>query len=176
MGLELAWSIGFATFMVAAMISDVQTRRIPNGLVLAGLAFALVLRATAGTAVIDGVIGAFLAFAIVLPLFALRALGGGDAKLIAALGAFTGPSGLLDVLLASAVAGGVLGVVVALRRGVLLPVVLGAKDLIAHGLSFGRSGERPTLDSRAAVTVPYGAAVATGSLFAWFVLLERAPW
>ena len=97
-------------------------------------------------------------------------------KLIAALGAFTGPSGLLSALLASAVAGGILGIAFALRRGVLLPVMMSAKDLMTHGLTLGRSGERLTLESSTALTVPYGAAIACGSLFAWFALLERAPW
>ena len=176
MELELAWSIGFVALMVTAMVSDVSTRRIPNGLVLAGLTFALALRATAGLAIVDGLTGAALALAIVFPLFTLRALGGGDVKLIVALGAFTGPSGLFSALLASAVAGGVLGIAVALRRGVLLPAMMSAKDLVTHAAWFGRRGERVTLESPAALTVPYGAAIATGSLYAWFVLLEQVPW
>jgi prepilin peptidase CpaA len=49
-------------------------------------------------------------------LFRFAELGGGDAKLIAALGLLVGPVGLLIVLFGMAIAGGVLSLV-AMARG-----------------------------------------------------------
>ena len=48
-------------------------------------------------------------------LFRFAKLGGGDAKLIAALGLLVGPVGLLIVLFGMAIAGGVLSLVAMLR-------------------------------------------------------------
>lgn len=161
-------SLAFVAVMVAALFWDVASRRIPNGLVLLGVAIALVLRSIAGAAAFGaGVLGASLALGFGLPLFALRALGGGDVKLLVAVGAFLGPGDFVSALLASAIVGGVIGVLVALRRGVLLPVLYGVKDLLLHAATRGRSGTRVTLDSPGALKVPYGAAIAIGSLATW---------
>ena len=47
-------------------------------------------------------------------LFALGMLGAGDAKLLAAIGAWVGPTGMVWVLLLTGVAGGVLALAMAL--------------------------------------------------------------
>ncbi len=170
--MSLIPTLCFVAVMAIAMISDVRTGRIPNRLVVAGFAIALVLQATLGvTALIDGLLGAGLAILVTLPFFALGAIGGGDSKLFAVVGAFTGPAGFIIALLASAVVGGVIGVAAAIRRGVMIPVLLGCKDLMLRIVTFGRRGERMTLDSPGAITIPYGAAIAIGSIAAWFLFL-----
>jgi prepilin peptidase CpaA len=162
-------TITFVSVMLAALGWDVATRRIPNALVVVGVLCALALRSAAGPAALwAGMTGAAIAFAIALPLFALRAMGGGDVKLFAAVGAFLGPSLFLPAFVASAIVGGVLGIVYAVRRGVLLPVMLSSKDLMVNAATLGRSGERPKLGKPGAVTVPYGAAIAIGSVAVWF--------
>jgi len=167
----------FAALMLAALCWDVVTRRIPNGLVATTFTVALVLRYVAGWGAVGaGLLGACLALLILMPLFALRAMGGGDVKLFVAVGAFLGPAGFVAALLASAIAGGVLGLAIAIRKGVLLPVLHGSKDLAVHGLTLGRAGARPTLDAPGAITVPYGAAIAIGSTAAWLMLGGIAPW
>ena len=99
----------------------------------------------------------------------LTAIGGGDAKLFAVVGAFMGPKGFAAALLASAVVGGVLAIVVTLRRGVLLAVLLSCRDLLLRALTLGRFGERLTLASPGAITIPYGVAIAVGSIAVWFI-------
>ncbi len=135
-----------------------------------GLAAALALRALPGPdPVLPGLAGAGIALAFGLPLFALRGLGGGDVKLLAAVGAFLGPGRLITALLAAGVAGGVLAVAVALRRGVLLPALLGTGGLLRRWATLGRAGERRTLASPGAITVPYGVAIAVGAVVGWFL-------
>ena len=51
-------------------------------------------------------------FALGAAAFAARILGGGDVKLLAAIGLFAGPAGTLDLLLVTALTGGVLGIAV----------------------------------------------------------------
>ncbi|MGH7500910.1 MAG: A24 family peptidase [Longimicrobiales bacterium] len=163
-------TIAFVAVMVAALGWDVATRRIPNALVLVGLLCALALRSAVGPGALwSGMLGGTMAFAITLPLFALRAMGGGDVKLFAAVGAFLGPAAFLSAFVASALVGGVLGIGYAVRRGVLLPVMLGSKDLLVNAATLGRAGERPKLGKAGALTVPYGAAIAIGSLAVWFL-------
>ena len=171
--MEMYWiaSIVFCAVMVTALSFDVVTRRIPNALVLVGLLSALVLRSVVGPSpLLAGFLGAGLALALTFPLFALRAMGGGDVKLLVAVGAFMGPAGFLPAFVASAIAGGVLGVVMAVRRGVVVPVMLSSKDLLVNAATLGRAGERPTLDTPGAMKVPYGAAIAVGSVIVWFVI------
>jgi hypothetical protein len=55
------------------------------------------------------------------------------------------------------------------RRGVVLPVLFRSRELVGHWASGGRAGERLTLASPGAVTIPYGVAIAVGSLAAWFL-------
>lgn len=52
-----------------------------------------------------------------MPIFALGGMGAGDVKLLAALGAWLGPGPIVWVALFSLVAGGVLGLLVALGHG-----------------------------------------------------------
>ncbi len=63
--------------------------------------------------------GMGLALVIHLPLFALRATGGGDVKLMAALGALMGVDQWLRMFLISAILGGVVALVLVLMRGAL---------------------------------------------------------
>jgi prepilin peptidase CpaA len=164
-------TVVFISIMAVAMFADVRTNRIPNAVVGAGLVLALVLQSAAGwSALGSGFLGAALALLLTIPLFALGAIGAGDSKLFAVVGAFMGPQGFIMALLASAVIGGVLGVGAAIRRGVILPVLIGCKDLVVHALTLGRHGARTTLETPGAVTIPYGAAIAVGSVAAWFVL------
>lgn len=161
----------FIAVMGVALVSDIRTHRIPNALIGAGLVVALALEGAAGFGALSAaLLGAALAFLVAFPLFALGAIGGGDAKLFLVVGAFMGPAGFFYALLASAIAGGVLAVAVSARRGVILPMLLGCKDLVVHTVTFGRSGARPSFEDPGAVTVPYGVAIAVGSVATWFLL------
>jgi prepilin peptidase CpaA len=60
--------------------------------------------------------GFLLGGALGTGLFALGAFGGGDVKLIAALGAILGPVGLIYMLFWTALAGGALALAAAARR------------------------------------------------------------
>jgi prepilin peptidase CpaA len=170
-------SIALGVVMVAAMTWDLVRRRIPNALVITGLVLGAAIRFTVSDAsLVHGLMGAGLALVLTFPLFALRAMGGGDVKLFTVVGMFLGPMGFFLALLVSAVAGGAIGLLAAIRSGVILPVLLRTKDLGVNALTLGRKGERTTLESPTAVTVPYGAAIAIGSLAVWFIYSPGGPW
>ena len=88
----------FTHFFVGALlalacISDVRTRRIPNALTFSAVATAVVFHlltggwSAAGWSFAGCLLGALLFF----PMFALRGMGAGDVKLLAAVGAWLGP-------------------------------------------------------------------------------------
>jgi prepilin peptidase CpaA len=156
-----------------AVYTDLKERRIPNKLTVSGLfvglAFAAVLEGGFPTM---GLLGAGLALILSFPVVALGALGAGDAKLLAAVGSFVGPAGVVSVLLYGALAGGVLALAVAFRRGTLWAVIKNSLKLFLHTITLGRYGERFGLDSPGAQTVPYGVAIAAGALATWFAPLS----
>jgi prepilin peptidase CpaA len=152
--------------LLAAAVTDVRTRRIPNVLSAGGLLLALGIRLVAGDgALVQGLLGAGLALAVALPLFATGGFGGGDAKLLIAMGAFLGPEAFTVGALAAALVGGVMSVMASVRAGVLLPVLLGSRDLLRSGAGLLRG--RPMEAAGAGrVHVPYAVAIAIGGAFA----------
>jgi prepilin peptidase CpaA len=167
-------SVAISALMLAAAWTDLRNRRIPNVLTLSGFGFAIALRLLAGPgAGIDGVTGALLAFVLCLPFFVLGVLGGGDVKLLMALGAFTGPRDLLVAMLLIASIGGIIAAVDAARRGILLPVLYNCGNILKHWATLGRRGSNRSLATTGALAIPYGVAIAVGSLVWWFAQVKR---
>ena len=104
---------------VIACVFDLRSHRIPNSLTFTAAAAALVLQGMTGgvPGLVTSVIGLLVGLAVFFPFFALGGLGAGDVKLLAALGAWLGAPTVLQVSFYSAIAGGVLGTIVALRAG-----------------------------------------------------------
>jgi prepilin peptidase CpaA len=111
--LKLAPLIGV---LIAAAITDLRDRRIPNVLTLsllaAGLCRGAMLGSWAGLG--HASLGMLAGAAIPLFLFAISALGGGDVKLMAAIGAWVGAGPVLMILAVEAV----LGLVIVLFQAV----------------------------------------------------------
>jgi prepilin peptidase CpaA len=106
---------------VAACVTDLRSRRIPNwltfGAAVAAMAFAGIAHGLSGLgyAAAGWAVGCLL----FLPWFLLGGMGAGDVKLLAALGAWLGPWDAVWVALYAAIAGGVLAIVVSLAGGYL---------------------------------------------------------
>lgn len=161
-------TIVFIVLVAMAAWTDVRSRRIPNEIVVTGFGVALLLRAMVGFDVhVDGLQGAGLAFLVVLPLFALRAIGGGDAKLVIMVGAFMGPERLVPALLVTGIVGGVMAVGAMIRQRAALRVLRSTVGLVTYGVTLGRAGTRTTVDMPGVITVPYGVAIAIGAVVGW---------
>lgn len=162
-------ALAFVVLAVAAGVYDVLTRRIPNGLTLTILLAGLAFRAQAGVAELgSGVVGAGLAFLLAVGLFRIRALGGGDGKLLIGVGAFLGLERLPGALLLIGVLGGLLGVVEAVRQGVILPAVLSTGRMLRRWLMPWKSREERAIHPVGTATMPYGVAISAGSIIWWF--------
>lgn len=104
--------------MILASIQDLRRREIPDSIPIA-VALITVLAAVSGVAQVTwiGIAAGFaIALAIGLPLFACGGVGGGDIKLVAALGAYLGPQAFLHTMFWVAVCGGLLAAVAACQR------------------------------------------------------------
>ena len=102
---------------IAAVI-DLRTRRVPNALTVAIASAGLMLAASGagrvGLAAAGG--GCLVGVLVMLPGHLLGKTGGGDVKLMGAFGTLLGPAGILAAYLFTAIAGGVLALIVALHR------------------------------------------------------------
>jgi prepilin peptidase CpaA len=160
---QLGCLIAFALILVAAGWQDLRSMRIADGLSLAIIA-SFALWASAGL-VLDKMSGATLGltlacsvgvFAVGALAFAVGALGGGDVKLLSAASLYAGPSLVVDLLLITALVGGVLAMAV-LAGAPIGPETAGSDGTMRAKL---RSG------------LPYGPAIAAGGL--WVAALLAA--
>lgn len=115
-----------ALLLVAAGWFDVRERRIPNSLVTTGTVFAFTAHGllpesagflSGGIGLTSAIAGLLLGAAALFPLYAVGAMGAGDVKLLAMLGAFLGPQHILGAVLFSLVSGSLISLaVIAARR------------------------------------------------------------
>lgn len=156
-----------AAVLVPAAIFDVRTRRIPNGLSLAGALIGLAMHV--GYAGLDGALaslsGLGLALVIGFLFFAMGWLGAGDAKLLAAIGAIVGLSLTLEFLFWIALSGGLVAVAALALRGVLLGMLKRFWATLAISMATKRWSYIPPSDTET-VEVPYAVSIALGSLIA----------
>lgn len=167
-----------AGVLLLAVLFDLSTRRIPNGLTLAAM-----LAGVAWHGVTGGGWGLVLSLeglsvaALGLTLWLARALGAGDVKLLGAVGALMGPIFLLWTLPGMIFAGALLALATALMRGVLRKtvanVLLALPVMQASGIGAGMSGLESV--SRAG-RMPMAPAIALGAVFAFYRLHLRLTW
>jgi len=168
--LEQLPSVDLLALLLAAVAcaSDIRTRRIPNSIVLIGSAAGLTVNA-----LIDGAtgVGASLAGGVVglclfLPFFVLGGMGGGDVKLMAALGSILGPGSIFRLAAAAAVVGGACALVTAAWNGRLGEMLRNTARLVSF---WARSGLVPSpeqnLRTPGALKIPYAVPILMGTLF-----------
>jgi prepilin peptidase CpaA len=107
--------------------------------------------------------GILTGFAVFLPLYLLRALGAGDVKLMATIGAFLGPIPTLGAALLTLLAGGVLSLIVALWSGSLMRVLSNMRLMGMIALSAGRNSRMSMRDVQTTGRLPYALAIAAGT-------------
>ncbi|MBI4891597.1 MAG: prepilin peptidase [Acidobacteria bacterium] len=151
-----AFPIAVAVFLgIAACITDLRDRTVPNWIpvaaLLAGLGYHMVAGGWRGFALSAG--GAACGFAVFLPLYLLGGMGGGDVKLTAGFGALLGLPDLWQAVLWMCLAGGIAAAVVVYWR-LFTPRVP------------GRTGKKLDCDA-----IPYAPAIAAG---AWMALWVRS--
>jgi prepilin peptidase CpaA len=152
--------------LVAAVVTDVRTRRIPNWLTGAifGAGFGIAFGGGAVTPA-QAALGMLAGFLLMLPGHLIGATGAGDVKLMAAIGTVVGPGLIVRAFLYTAVAGGIFAVAVAARRGLLADTLHGTTRLVTAPSAARQAIEAPSRANRFA----YGPAIAVGTFIAMLV-------
>ena len=175
--LALAPHIALALVVAMAACIDWRRRRIPNWLTLTlAVAGLLVAGPRADMTFWQSAGGLAVGFFVPFVLFSLGMLGAGDAKLLAAIGAWMGPSGTIWVLLFAAIAGGVMSVALASRDrrlGVLFrnTGLIGLNLLTTRQTGFASAGEVARCEALKKATLPYAVAILAGLVGAQAMML-----
>ena len=154
--------------VTAAAIKDLESRRIPNLLLLAGVLGGLLLHLLSPrpvTALLGALGGCATGLAVLLPFYLLRGMAAGDVKMMAAVGVFTGPGDALRIAVLAWCAGGLMALAILVVKGrlrlalanlwgMLLPMLLRLQRLPSAD-----QGGRPSAGS-----IPYGLAIAAGTI------------
>ena len=150
--------------LLVATVVDLRTRRIPNWLTgtmaIAGLGLAAL--GWGSVSVGAAMLGCVVGLVLMLPGHVLGATGAGDVKLMAAVGTLLGPLVVVNAVLFTAIAGGVLAVTVAIQRRRLALTLAGTGRMIAAPSDIKGEIASGVPASRFA----YGPAVAAGSMLA----------
>lgn len=162
-------AIGAVILGAVAAIFDVATRRIPNlltfGTALLAIAFHSWTAGLSGLGV--SLLGWLVGVVLFFPFFALGGMGAADVKLVGAIGALVGPVAVIWVAVCSAIAGGVLALLVALVHGRSRETF----DNLHQLLLFWRvMGPRPlpqlTLQQGTGLRLAYAVPIAAGTVIA----------
>lgn len=144
---------------------DVRYRRIPNAFVLATLAGGIAINSIFGGLVglYGSLGGCALAFGLMFMLHIFGAMGAGDVKLFAAIGAVTGASLVLPTFLVVILTGGLLAVVSIVRAGVVITTMQRVLQILV-GMLPGWEMPKFAVPADRRHTIPYGVAITIGSI------------
>jgi prepilin peptidase CpaA len=153
---------GAVLLALAAGWTDLRSRRIPNWLTVPALLIGVVANTVVSglSGLKASLLGAGLGLALLLPFVLLRSLGAGDWKLAGALGAFTGPARLIDLLLGSIAVAGVMAIALVIYKRRTRQTLRNIGHILISLVTFRLPGTQVSLDNPESLKVPYGVALA----------------
>jgi prepilin peptidase CpaA len=159
--------------VITAAVFDIRSRRIPNWLTLSGIVLGFALNALLYYPYpLEGLknsgLGMLFAFAVYFVLYLIHAMGAGDVKLMAAIGAIlASPFGWFKLFIVTALIGGVFALVLLLSKGRLRKTFWNVAYLVnelGHARAPYMSREELDVKSPKAVTLPHGFTIAVSCL------------
>lgn len=180
---------GVIIALAIAVFTDLRTRRVSNAVVVAGAVVALIASglgtasngATPGTGGFVGLLSALagiaVGFAALFPLYALRAMGAGDVKLMMMVGAFLGPMNTLGAVVLTFLAGGVLAIVMALWQRSYRQLATNLRFMLTTSAVRVAGGDSPRFEplAQTAGRMPYAVAIAAGTVLQ-LILVRSGGW
>ena len=144
---------------------DVRYRRIPNAFVLATLTSGVAINSIFGglTGLYQSLAGCALAFTLMFLLHVFGAMGAGDVKLFAAIGAVTGAPLVLQTFVVVILTGGLLAVITIARAGVVITTMQRVLQIFV-GMLPGWEMPKFAVPPDRRHTIPYGVAITIGSI------------
>jgi prepilin peptidase CpaA len=156
--------IALPFILAFACYGEIKERRIPNWLTLGGIVLGLGSAAIEGgvQGLSDSALGLAIAGGLFLPFCLLGVVGGGDMKLMAAVGAITGWPMVLRVVTDTCIAGGLIAIAIMAWNGVLLTTLADVFRIMVGMPRRKRGLRNPPM-------VPYALAITIGTLVAVFI-------
>lgn len=159
-----------AIIMGIAFTTDYKASRIPNNLVLAGIAGGLFINLFNG---MEGLLfalkGMAFGFGVLLVIYMLGGVGAGDVKLFAALGAISGVNFTLSTLVYSLFAAAVIGIIMVALKGELGLRMKKLFYTVVAVVTLGRIKIISNLKESQGFRFPFMYAVLPGLLLAYFM-------
>lgn len=166
--MSLVSTIVLLIVVAAAAYTDVRHGKIYNALTIPAMIAGLAISAAGGLKGLEqNLLGLGAGLALGGILMAAARLGGGDAKLMMAIGALKGVNFLIWSFLLGAVAGGLIAAVMLARRRVL------ARALLTTGHAAIQTAVFHTavpIDAQTEARMPYSTAIAAGCIIALLML------
>lgn len=174
---SISMLVALFTLCALAVVHDLLFRRIPNGLVVAGIALGILFQSFAplgeglfafpagSLGFTAGLLGGLTGLGIFMPMYLLRAMGAGDVKLLAMIGVWFGPTGVAWAALWTLLAGGVMALAVALWSGELRRVLHNLHFMLMTTLLHVQAGHGAAIQAPAQTTghLPYAVAIVAGT-------------
>jgi prepilin peptidase CpaA len=176
---QIALYVVLGVALAISVVTDVRSRLIYNVVTFPTMGLALLLRlalvgvrgetfAEAQLGLLPGVIGLAVGWFAFYLMYLLGGMGGGDVKLMGAVGAALGFPVILYALMFTALVGGLQAILVLLWDGSLAKTMVNAGRRVAHALHLRRIEEGGEPERK---YVPYGVAIALGTVWAvWWDL------
>jgi len=178
------------TLVLAAAVYDVRYRRIPNWLTAGGVLVGLVMNAflgdwrspTPSSQVWPGLrfalVGLGIGFGVYFALYALRAMGAGDVKLMAAVGAMVGWQDWFGIFVFTAIVGGLMALILVIAKKRAMKTFWNVGFILSE-MTSGRpaylKNEELDVKSSKALGLPHGAVIAVAVLFFLAASAHFAP-
>jgi prepilin peptidase CpaA len=162
--LTIAVTVAFVAVCIA---TDVRTRRIPNLICGLGMVIGLALNTIHGgsAGLLASASGLLVAVALLLFPFAMGGLGGGDVKMMGAIGALLGPRTTLEGLLVGMMLGGAIMMIHLARRHRLRETVVNVSTMAtASVLSVSLEPLRVSAAQPGAIALPYSIPLGLGTI------------
>jgi prepilin peptidase CpaA len=167
--------------LLAAAVFDVLYRRIPNWLTVGGMVLGIVTNALIGPPLAGvgfAMAGLGVAFGIYVLLYAVRAMGAGDVKLMAAVGALLGWERWFGVFFVTALIGGAMALILVVARGRLKRTLFNMAFIISemmHWRPAYLAREELDVKHEKALGLPHGAVIAVSAVFYLALCARLAP-
>lgn len=169
--------IDIILYLVIAIsaVSDIRTSRVPNRITYPAVIAGLILCPVAGVfneylggpldAFLNSLFGFLLGFGMMFFLYLWGGFGGGDVKLMAAIGALKGYPFVVYAAFYSAVIGAVYSLAIIIWRGKLKQTIF---NIFHQLIAFirPRSAFAIPLDKRDSFAIPFGFCICLGTLWA----------
>jgi prepilin peptidase CpaA len=162
----LASLVALAGMLIVAVYGEVKEHRIPNWLTFSGMSLGLMLGYLQGMPVFWGALGGLAAgFGFLFVFYLFGGVGGGDVKLMGAVGALMGFKLMPPTLFYTALIGLCLALLMLVWRRDFWRRMTG----MIRALAFWRKPAGEGRDKPEPILVPYGLAIALGCLMTlWF--------